>query len=123
MPVFQSGALELAKLSKMRPGDAEGGLIDVYLFLWRTYRDAVLLTTNLDPAAFAYVRAEHDDFNSALQRVLENIESGGRLRNDSAKLTLAVIARTAIPLLRVYKNSEDPERLYKESMLALLFKP
>lgn len=123
LPVFESGAAELEKLARLSPGDAANGLLDVYLRLWKEHRDAVLLTANLNPAAFAYLRAEHDAFNSALQRALDIVGSGGRLRNNSTKLTLDVIAKTAIPLLRVYKNSEDLERFYKESMLALLFKP
>jgi len=122
LPVFESGALDLEQLVKLSPDDAAGRLIDVYLNLWKEHRDAVLLTTKLEPAAFAYLRAEHDAFNTALKRALDIIGSGGHLRNDSTKLTLDVIAKTAIPLLRVYKNSDDLERLYKESMLALLFK-
>lgn len=123
LPVFESGAVELEKLATLSPDDAASGLIDVYLRLWREHRDAVLLTANLNAAAFAYLRAEHDAFNTALQRALDVIGAGGHLRNNSTKLTLDVIAKTAIPLLRVYKNSENLERLYKESMLALLFKP
>ena len=122
LPVFESGALDLEQLAKLSPDDAAGRLIDVYLNLWKEHRDAVLLTTKLEPAAFAYLRAEHDAFNTALKRTLDIIGSGGHLRNDSTKLTLDVIAKTAIPLLRVYKNSDDLERLYRESMLALLFK-
>lgn len=123
LPVFESGAVELEKLATLSPDDAAGGLVNVYLRLWTEHRDAMLLTANLNSAAFAYLRAEHDAFNSALQRALDVIGSGGRLRNDSTKLTLDVIAKTAIPLLRVYKNSADLERLYKDSMLALLFTP
>ena len=123
LPVFESGSLELAKLSELPPGDATTRLVDVYLFLWKEYRDAVLLTTNIGPEAFSYLETEHDAFNSALRNALEIIGSGGLLRNGSTKLTMDIIAKTAIPLLRVYRNSENLEHLYRESMLGLLFKP
>jgi hypothetical protein len=57
-----------------------------------------------------------------LQDVLDMIEAAGLLRNDSAELTSRVIAKTAIPLLRVYKDSDELEHLYRQSMLALLLK-
>jgi AcrR family transcriptional regulator len=121
-PVFESGTQELSKLAKLPPHTAATRLIDIYLLLWKEHRDALLLTVALDSASFAHIKTRHDAFNSALQGVLDIIEAGGLLRNGSAKLTLRVIATTAIPLLRVYRNSDKAEDLYRESMLALLIK-
>jgi AcrR family transcriptional regulator len=122
VPVFESGSSELSKLCQLTPNRAATRLIDVYLDLWMKHRDALLLTANFGPAAFAYITGKHDAFNSALKKALDVIGSGGLLRNDSTELTLDLIAKTAIPLLRVYKDSDDLEHLYRESMLALLIK-
>jgi AcrR family transcriptional regulator len=122
IPVFESGSLELEKIGKLKPRAAATRLIDLYLNLWQEHRDALLLTANFGPAAFAYIQPNHDAFNSALEDALDVIGSGGLLRNGSTQLTLDLIAKTAIPLLRVYKNSDDLESLYRESMLALLIK-
>ena len=105
LPVFESGSAELAKLCRFTPSQAATRLIDVYLDLWKEHRDALLLTANFGPAAFAYIEAKHDAFNAALKRALDVIGSGGLLRNSSTELTLAIIAKTAIPLLRIYKDS------------------
>jgi AcrR family transcriptional regulator len=122
IPVFESGADELAKLATLPPRIAATRLIDTYLALWKEHREALLLTVAFDATSFAYIKNKHDAFNSALQDVLDMIEAAGLLRNDSAELTSRVIAKTAIPLLRVYKDSDVLEHLYRESMLALLLK-
>ena len=122
IPVFESGSAELSKFCQLTPSQAASRLIDVYLALWKEHRDALLLTTHFDSTAFAYIEAKHNTFNSALESALNVIRSGGLLRNGSTELTLNVIAKTAIPLLRVYKDSDDLEHVYRESMLALLIK-
>jgi AcrR family transcriptional regulator len=122
LPVFESGVETFPELVRVTAREAATQLIDVYLALWKEHRDALLLTASFNRAAFAYIKARHDAFNSGLKSVLNNIESAGLLRNDSADLTLGVIAKTAVPLLHVYKDSDDLERCYRESMLALLYK-
>jgi hypothetical protein len=44
------------------------------------------------------------------------------LRNNSAQLTLEVLAKTGIPLLRIYNNHDELEKLYSDSMLALIIR-
>ncbi len=122
LPVFDSGIEALANLVELSPRKAAEELISVYLYLWKEHRNALLLTSNLDRPVFPYIKLRHDTFNSVLQKVLRVIESGGLLRNDSAALTLEVFAKTAIPLLRIYKDHEAPECIYRESMLGLVIK-
>ena len=121
-PVFESGLAAFSQLRNLAPDDAANRLIDVYLDLWHEHRDALLLSTNFDRAAFTYLEEQHNAFNAALKETLDKIDSGGLLRTDNVDLALGVIAKTAIPLLRVYKGSDELERLYRESMLALLIK-
>jgi hypothetical protein len=80
------------------------------------------LTSSFDGVVFPYIKFQHDSFNAQLEKVLQVVESGGLLRNDSAILTLQVLAKTAIPLLRVYKDREELEYIYRESMLGLIIK-
>ena len=91
------------------PRNAAEALINAYLHLWKEHRNALLLTGNFDGAVFPYIRTQHDAFNSKLHKVLQVIESGGLLRNNSADLTLEVLAKTAIPLLHIYKDREELE--------------
>jgi len=120
LPIFDSGIQALANLDKLPPRKAAEALIGVYLHLWKEHRNALLLTVHFDGAVFPYIRTRHDAFNSELQKVLQVVESGGLLRNDSAVLTLEVLAKTAIPLLRIYKDRAEQEDVFRESMLGLL---
>lgn len=122
LPVFDSGSRALANLKGLPPRRVAEELIGVYLYLWKRHRNALLLTSSFDGAVFPYIKTEHDSFNARLEKVLRVIESGGLLRNDSAKLTLEVLAKTAIPLLRVYKDREELEDIYRESILGLIVK-
>jgi len=122
LPVFDSGLAALEKLHGLPPKEAADGLIDTYLQLWREHKNALLLTGIIDSGVFPYIASQHQAFNEALRRVLQIIESGGLLRNSSAELTLEVLARTGIPLLRIYKNHDELEKLYRDSLLALIIK-
>ncbi len=122
MPVFDSGIAALKKLRDVPPRQAAEGLIDVYLHLWNEHRDALLLTASMDESLFPYIESPHRTFGRAMQKILRVIESAGLLRNESAELTFMVLARTGIPLLRVYKDHSDLERVYRDSMLALLIR-
>ena len=122
MPVFDSGIAALKKLHDAPPRKAAEGVVDVYLHLWNEHQDALLLTASLDESLFPYIKSPHRAFGKAMQKVLRIIESGNLLRNESADLTFMVLARTGIPLLRVYKDHIDLERVYRDSMLALLIR-
>ncbi|MBT8441036.1 MAG: TetR/AcrR family transcriptional regulator [Gammaproteobacteria bacterium] len=121
-PVFADGARGLAQLTGLEPRAAADGLIDVYLALWRDHEAGVLLTTSLDGEFPQSVRQQHDAFVTGLLAVLRVIDSGGLLRNDSVELTCEILARTGIPLLRVYAGRDDMVHLYGESMRGLLIR-
>ena len=122
LPVFDSGLVALTQLDGLPPREAADGLIDTYLQLWREHKNALLLTGIVDSGVFPYVASQHQAFNDALLRVLRIIESGDLLKNNSAELTLEVLARTGVPLLRIYKDHAELEKLYRESLLALIIK-
>jgi AcrR family transcriptional regulator len=122
LPVFDSGIEALANLDALPARKAAEALISVYLHLWTEHRNALLLTGNFDGNVFPYIRQQHDAFNLELHKALQVIESGGLLRNNSANLTLSVLAKTAIPLLQIYKDREELESTYRASMLGLIIK-
>lgn len=122
LPVFDTGITALARLDSLPPRKAAEEIISVYLHLWKEHRDALLLTGSFDGAIFTYIKLPHDAFNAELKKVLQVIESGGLLRNNSASLTLEVLAKTAIPLLRIYKNRAELEDFFRESILGLIIK-
>jgi AcrR family transcriptional regulator len=122
MPVFDSGIAALNKLRNLHPRQAAEGLVDMYLQLWNEHRNALLLAADFDETIFPYIDASHRAFGDAMQEALKVIDSGGLLRNENVELTFMVLAKTGIPLLRIYQNQDDLPRIYRDSMLALLIR-
>lgn len=111
------------RLERLRQGPAAAvlpGVVDLYTDLWERHRHALLTIPGVDAASFARVQTDHDAFIGAIERALERAADAGRLRNGSARYSLRVLTRTAVPLLRIYHDHPDGKRLYRESMLALL---
>jgi AcrR family transcriptional regulator len=122
-PVFAEGAERLAELARGEPGAVVPGIIAMYLDLWGRRRHALMLIPHVDQASFARLREAHQGFARAMQQALQLAADGGWLRNGSAAWSFRVIARTAVPLLRVYDDHPDGQRLYAESLAALLVNP
>ena len=121
-PVFKEGIQGMRAQAERPPLDALEGLIDVYWQLWREHRDALLLIALLDLETFKHFAAQHDALNKAMARILVRAESAELLRNGSAQYSLKVIARTAIPLLRVYDGHATAEALFRDALKGLLIR-
>lgn len=119
-PVFTEGCAVLERLPARPPADVVPGIVALYADLWRRRRHALMLIPSVTEEAFARMRTAHAAYTTAMKQALEQAAAGGRLRNGSAALTFRVLTRTAVPLLRVYQDQPDGERLYRESMQALL---
>ncbi len=122
LPVFNSGIELLAGTDADKPRMIAEQLVEMYLDLWQKHRHALLLTGMVDSTLFPYIKAPHEEFGAAILQLLQVIEDAGLLRNESARLSYLVLAKTGIPLLRLYQNQPNFERIYRESMLALLLR-
>jgi len=122
LPVFDAGLALLAKSKPREPRVVAEHLVDLYLELWRDHRHALLLTGQVDANVYPHIKAQHNRFGEAMQAELAKIAAAGLLRNGSVELSYLVLARTGIPLLRLYHQQPDFERVYRESMLALLLR-
>ena len=121
-PVFKLAIEGMRAQAERPPLDALEGLIDVYWQLWREHRDALLLIALLDLDTFKHFAAQHDALNKAMARILVRAESAELLRNGSAQYSLKVIARTAVPLLRVYDGHATAEALFRDALTGLLIR-
>jgi len=119
-PVFDEGIDALTPLAEAPPADVVPGIITLYLELWQRHRHALVMIPGIDAAAFARLRSRHLGFTGAMRAALEKSAAAGQLRNGSADYSFRVIARTAVPLLRVYGDHPDAGRLYRDSLTALL---
>jgi AcrR family transcriptional regulator len=122
-PIFDYAIARIRALETEPAQRALEGIVDVYCALWREHREGLLLIPEVDPASFRPFETRHRALNAALLAVLSEAEAAGLLRNASAHLSLKVIARTAIPLLRVYDGHPAAEHLFRDALLALLTAP
>jgi AcrR family transcriptional regulator len=121
-PIFE---MATASVTELQAASAEAGLtgvLDTYLKLWRAHREGLLLITAVDAATFRHFEDRHRALNDALYDVLSKAERAGLLRNGSAEFSLKVIARTAIPLLKVYDDHPSGDALFIDAMSALLIR-
>ena len=79
-----------------------------------------MLITAIDAVTFRHFEARHLELNEAMFEVLARAERENLLRNGSAEYSLKVIARTAIPLLKVYAEHPAGDALFSDAMHALL---
>ncbi len=121
-PVFASVIEALSAKPPRQPRAAAERLVEMYIELWERHREALLLTSMVDSTVFPYIREAHDRFGMAIRQYLQSIAVAGRLRNGDVDLSYLLLAKTGIPLLRLYQSHAEFETVFSESMLALLLK-
>jgi AcrR family transcriptional regulator len=122
-PALEQGTAGLEQVATRAAPEIVPAVVRIYEEMWRDHRNALVMIPGVPAAAFGRVVDAHRAFTDAMNHALERAEAGGQLRNDSARDTFRVITRTAVPLLRVYQDHPDRQRLYRESMTALLAAP
>jgi len=121
-PIFETATRSIRGLADRPAAEAVDGLIDVYLSLWATHRDGLLLIPLVDQETFRYFEAQHQALNDALLALLMGVERADLLRNGSAQYSRKVIARTAVPLLRVYDGHAAAPALFRDALRGLLLR-
>ena len=119
-PIFQLSTQAVEALAGKSAAEGVEGVIGMYLELWESHRDGLLLIPALDQDTFRHFESQHRALNEALLAVLDKAERADLLRNGSAQYSLKVIARTAIPLLRVYAGHPAGEALFRDALRSLL---
>lgn len=122
-PVLEGGGAGFRALHSAPPAEIVPGIIRVYTDLWATGEGALSLIAGIDKSVFAYLRDGHEAFTASLRGLLIRAGTAGRLRNGDAELSFRVIARTAVPLLRVYADRPDWAELFRDAMTGLLLQP
>jgi len=121
-PIFKIAIDSISSCADLPSEDALSGLFETYLLLWRKHREGLLLIPTVDPGSISNFREQHDALSVAILRLLTLAENSDLLRNGSAQYSLKIIARTAIPLLRVYDGHPAADELFRDAMRALLIK-
>lgn len=119
-PILDKATSSIQELEKLPAEQALNALFKVYLDLWLEHRDGLMLIPLVDASAFEHFQNKHKVLNEALLSILLRAEKNNLLRNDSANYSLRILARTAIPLLKVYDGHPSRDVLFLEGMKALL---
>ena len=121
-PIFQTVTPAVVALAARPAAAAVDGLIEVYRELWATHRDGLELLPLTDQDAFRRFEKQHRALQEAVLEVLTKAERAELLRNGSAQYSLKVVARTAIPLLRVYDGHPAADALFRDALRGLLLR-
>ena len=121
-PLFDIATSRIRELCAGPPTEAVDGLVGVYWSLWTTHRDALNLIPLVDAETFAHFEQQHAALQAALLDLLQGAERADLLRNGSAQYSLKVIARTAVPLLRVYDGHAAAAALFRDALRGLLLR-
>lgn len=121
-PIFDIATRSIRDLAGRPVEEAVDGLIDVYLALWATHRDGLLLIPLVDQETFRHFEAQHRALHAALLDLLTGVQRADLLRNGSAQYSLKVIARTAVQLLRVYDGHPAASALFRDALRGLLLR-
>jgi AcrR family transcriptional regulator len=121
-PIFDVAVGVMEGLTERPAAEAFEGVLDTYLDLWQSHRDGLMLIPAIDLESFPDFKARHQALNDAMLEVLAKAERADLLRNGSARYSLKVMARTAIPLLRVYDDHPAAAALFRDAMRGLLIR-
>jgi AcrR family transcriptional regulator len=117
-PVFEGGVQHMRSLNGLPPVEVMYGVIDMFLILWERVGDGLLLRVpNTD---FELIADAHNAYVGALSQCLLGVERAGILRNGSAVYTQRLIARSAVDVVRVYRQDPAFKRLYRSTMEGML---
>ena len=119
-PILEEAARKIKELEKLPTEQALNEIFKVYLDLWLEHRDGLMLIPLVDANAFEQFQKQHKILNEALLSILIKAEKDNLLRNGSANYSLRILARTAIPLLKVYDGHPSGDALFLGGMKALL---
>jgi AcrR family transcriptional regulator len=122
-PVFERGVAAMQDIARRPAMTVMAGILDMYLSLWRAGPDALLLATRTRGTHFRLFEDVHTAYRRALTQLLEGVERTGMLLNDSGAYSARIIARSAVPVLEVYRDDPRIDLLFHRTMSGLLLKP
>ena len=122
-PVFESGMTSMSEIAGRPARHIMDGLLDVYLRLWASGPEPLRLATRMGGAYFRLFEDVHATYRRALTDLVRRVQATGTLLNDDGDYSARLIARTAVPVLEVYRDDPRYEILFRQTMRGLLLKP
>ena len=121
-PVLRMAVDEISAVSRLDSRDGLERLLRIYLALWRRNAAALRIADKAQDAPVGNVGTLHRSFLRGVLRVFEQAHQAGILRCQSPELAGHIVRRVAVPLLELYAEHPDGERLFVESVKGLLLR-
>ncbi|RKZ45642.1 MAG: hypothetical protein DRQ58_10085 [Gammaproteobacteria bacterium] len=119
-PMMESYSSRLAAINSTNPWETFDQIIDVYIQIWREYPEAFSLASRESQSVFHLLEEAHRPVMKHMRRLFDLIEPHGILRARKAEYSIALMARSALIILRTFDHDPDWERLFRESMHGFL---
>jgi AcrR family transcriptional regulator len=119
-PLMQLYGSQLATIDSADPWEIIDRMIDVYIRIWRDAPTAFSLSQKDSTGIFHLIEKSHRPAMTHMYRLFKIVESHNILRAERAEEAMALMARSAVIVLRVYDGQPEWERLFAESMRGLL---
>ncbi len=121
-PMMESFGARLADINSTDPWDIFDQIVDVYIQTWRENPQAFSLASREGSGIFHLLEESHRPAMKHLRRLFSAIEPHGILRVEKAEYAVALMARSAIVILRTLDHAPDWEHLFRDSMRGFLLK-
>ncbi len=121
-PLMELYGSELASIDSSDPWEIIDRVIDVYIRIWQDAPTAFSLSQKDSTGIFHLIEEAHRPAMKHMYRLFKQVEVHDILRAKSAEEAMALTARSAVIVLRVFDGQADWERLFRESMRGLLLK-
>ena len=122
LPLMELYSSELAGIDSEDPWEIIDRVIDVYIRIWRNAPTAFSLSQKDSSGVFQLIEKSHRPTITHMYRLFKLVEPHDILRSEKSEDALALMARSAVVVLRVYDGHPEWERLFSESMRGLLLK-
>jgi AcrR family transcriptional regulator len=119
-PVLDDAIAQLSAVPKGNPRTAVVAVVDVYLGLWATHRDALRVSYRVQDLPLGENAGKHMVFVRGVVQILDDAARVGALYASDGGRAARALSRVAVPLLEVYGDDVTAAR---SSILGALLRP
>jgi len=119
-PLMENYGARLAAIDSTDPLVILDQVFDVYIQIWREAPIAFSLSQRESLGYFHRIEEAHRPVMAHMRRLFKLMASHGIFRAEKAEDAIAILARSAVIILRVFDQQPDWERLFRASMRGLL---
>lgn len=122
-PMMKWYGAKLGDIDSEDPDEIIEQIFDVYVKIWREVPDAFSLASQDSKKYFHLLEESHRPVMTNMRRLFKVLEKHDILLAGKAEYSIALLARTAVTVLRVFDKNPNWEQLFRATMRGYLLKP